>query len=84
MADSGYLAPPEQKPEQKKLWEQTWKHLDRFLPNLKTELFPKDDGKARNKSEKQTPPPAVAVKTAEGKENGAEKVHEKAAVEDLD
>jgi brefeldin A-resistance guanine nucleotide exchange factor 1 len=40
MSSSGYLAPPDQKPEQRALWEQTWKHLDRFLPGMKPELFP--------------------------------------------
>jgi brefeldin A-resistance guanine nucleotide exchange factor 1 len=42
MADSGYLAPPEVKPEQRELWDQTWKRLDRFLPSLHGELFPDD------------------------------------------
>jgi hypothetical protein len=40
MSASGYLAPPDQKPEQRALWDQTWRHLDRFLPNLRKELFP--------------------------------------------
>src|ERR1700712_784666 len=42
MADSGYLAPPAEKPEQRELWDQTWKRLDRFLPSLHGELFPED------------------------------------------
>ncbi len=48
MADSGYLVPPDKQtgshPQQKVLWEQTWKHLDRFLPQLRRELFPEAPG----------------------------------------
>jgi brefeldin A-resistance guanine nucleotide exchange factor 1 len=47
MADSGYLAPPDKKPEQKELWDQTWKRLDRFLPALHGELFPETIGKGK-------------------------------------
>jgi brefeldin A-resistance guanine nucleotide exchange factor 1 len=52
MADSGYLAPPEQKPENRELWEQTWKNLDRFLPNLRRELFPEPPKEAPQKASK--------------------------------
>ncbi|KAF2083553.1 Sec7-domain-containing protein [Saccharata proteae CBS 121410] len=45
MSSGGYLAPPDQKPEQEELWRETWKKLDRFLPNLFTELFPEEAGK---------------------------------------
>lgn len=56
MADSGYLAPPEQKPERRQLWEQTWKHLDRFLPQLKAELFPEAINKGRAQNAKSPEP----------------------------
>src|ERR1700712_4455025 len=52
MADSGYLAPPAEKPEQRELWDQTWKRLDRFLPSLHGELFPEDTN-----AKGQKPPP---------------------------
>jgi brefeldin A-resistance guanine nucleotide exchange factor 1 len=52
MADSGYLAPPEEKPENRELWEQTWKNLDRFLPNLRKELFPEPPKEAPQKASK--------------------------------
>ena len=38
MSSSGYLAPPSQNPSHKKLWVETWKRLDRFLPDLRKEL----------------------------------------------
>jgi len=47
MQSGGYLAPPEEKPEQKELWEETWKRLNRFLPGLYRELYPEEVEKPR-------------------------------------
>ncbi|EPE34964.1 Sec7 [Glarea lozoyensis ATCC 20868] len=38
MSSSGYLVPPSQDPEHEKLWVETWKRIDRFLPDLKKDL----------------------------------------------
>ncbi|KAI1163689.1 Sec7-domain-containing protein [Nemania serpens] len=38
MASSGYLVPPSKDPSQEKLWVETWKRIDRFLPDLRKEL----------------------------------------------
>lgn len=38
MSSSGYLVPPSEDPSQEDLWVETWKRLDRFLPDLKKEL----------------------------------------------
>lgn len=38
MASSGFLVPPSQDPSQEKLWVETWKRLDRFLPDLRKDL----------------------------------------------
>jgi brefeldin A-resistance guanine nucleotide exchange factor 1 len=38
MSNSGYLVPPQQDPTHEKLWVETWKRLDRFLPDLRKEL----------------------------------------------
>lgn len=38
MSSSGYLVPPEREQGDQKLWVETWKRLDRFLPDLKKEL----------------------------------------------
>lgn len=40
MGDGGYLAPPTKDPSKEKIWTETRKRLDRFLPNLFTEIFP--------------------------------------------
>jgi brefeldin A-resistance guanine nucleotide exchange factor 1 len=38
MSSSGYLVPASEDPSQEKLWIETWKRLDRFLPDLRKEL----------------------------------------------
>ena len=43
MSSSGYLVAPSQDPSsqdpsQENLWTETWKRLDRFLPDLRKEL----------------------------------------------
>ncbi|KAM5467500.1 GDP/GTP exchange factor for ARF [Microsporum audouinii] len=41
MADGGYLAaPPNEDPAKEKMWIETQKRLNRFLPNLFVEIFP--------------------------------------------
>jgi brefeldin A-resistance guanine nucleotide exchange factor 1 len=66
MSSSGCLVPPSQNPEREQLWTETWKRIDRFLPDLKNELL-MDDPKV------QEPPPNTAA-PQEGP-----KVEEKAA-----
>ncbi|KAJ2998601.1 hypothetical protein NUW58_g273 [Xylaria curta] len=38
MSSSGYLVPPNKDPSQEKLWVETWKRIDRFLPDLRRDL----------------------------------------------
>lgn len=38
MSSSGYLVPRSQDETQEKLWTETWKRIDRFLPDLKKEI----------------------------------------------
>lgn len=45
MSNGGYLAPPDEKPEQEEIWIETWKRINRFQPNLFAELFPEEAGK---------------------------------------
>ncbi|MCJ1417746.1 GDP/GTP exchange factor for ARF [Xylographa parallela] len=40
MANGGYLAPPSESPQYARLWEETWKRLERFLPGMFREIFP--------------------------------------------
>jgi len=38
MSTNGYLVPPSQNPDREELWNETWKRIDRFLPELKNSL----------------------------------------------
>lgn len=38
MASSGYLVPKSEDPVQQRLWAETWKRIDRFLPDLRKEI----------------------------------------------
>ncbi|KAK4193806.1 ARF guanine-nucleotide exchange factor 2 [Podospora australis] len=38
MSSNGYLVPPQRNPEREELWNETWKRIDRFLPNLRADL----------------------------------------------
>ena len=56
MSNGGYLVPPEKNPAHARLWNETWKRLERFLPGLKGELFPEggaSDGPSRVGEEEQ-------------------------------
>lgn len=54
MASSGYLVPPSKDPAQEKLWVETWKRIDRFLPDLQNELA-LDEPKGEKKVEEVAP-----------------------------
>lgn len=41
MADGGYLVPPSAGEKGSEIWTETWKRVDRFLPDLFAEIFPK-------------------------------------------
>jgi brefeldin A-resistance guanine nucleotide exchange factor 1 len=47
MSNGGFLAPPSEKPEQEVLWNETWKRINRFLPNFFAELFPGESQKPK-------------------------------------
>lgn len=50
MSSSGYLVPPSKDPEKAELWTETWKRIDRFLPELRAELALEEEDKADEKS----------------------------------
>jgi brefeldin A-resistance guanine nucleotide exchange factor 1 len=73
MQNEGYLLPPDQLPEQKELWDATWKRVNRFLPDFQKELYPEEDLRVKEKEKS-----VAAVKPDEGAvqtktEEGAEK-----------
>ncbi|KAF2739098.1 hypothetical protein EJ04DRAFT_458596 [Polyplosphaeria fusca] len=50
MSNAGLLAPPEEKPENEAIWNETWKRVNRFLPNFYAELFPEEAQKPKAES----------------------------------
>lgn len=40
MASSGYLVHPKHDPSKEAHWTETWKRIDRFLPDLRNEILP--------------------------------------------
>ncbi|KAI1857702.1 hypothetical protein JX265_011117 [Neoarthrinium moseri] len=76
MSSSGYLVPPSKDPSQEKLWVETWKRIDRFLPDLRNELALEEPSPAEEQKDDVAEPAAA---TAEDKKEGAEKEADKAA-----
>jgi golgi-specific brefeldin A-resistance guanine nucleotide exchange factor 1 len=60
MSSSGYLVSPATDPSKEKLWMETWKRIDRFLPDLRSDLAldkPKAvEGEGETATEKQGGP----------------------------
>jgi len=68
MAKDGYLVPPSEDPSKEKLWVETWKRLDRFLPDLREEL-PQLSQPETPKEEMESP----VIEQQPGKEQSATK-----------
>ncbi|KAF2708899.1 cytohesin-2 [Pleomassaria siparia CBS 279.74] len=69
MSNGGFLAPPDEKPAQEELWNETWKRINRFLPNFFAELFPEQEkkpkvGRGSSNEEKEASTEAEAAKVA--------------------
>ena len=60
MSSSGYLVPPSKDPSQETLWVETWKRIDRFLPDLRNDLAFEE---AHKEPEKEPAPPAAEPET---------------------
>ncbi|KAK2792707.1 GDP/GTP exchange factor for ARF [Onygenales sp. PD_12] len=83
MADGGYLASPTEDPSKEKLWVETQKRLDRFLPHLFSEIFP-----PKPVEQQPAPPPPSTSPPADSSqpqrvENEEEKKGEKTTDESL-
>lgn len=68
MSSNGYLVPPSKNPERKELWDETWKRIDRFLPELRKDLAldepepePVPEPAAEAEPKKSTAPAEMAV-----------------------
>ncbi|KAI0833949.1 hypothetical protein F5Y06DRAFT_280260 [Hypoxylon sp. FL0890] len=74
MSSSGYLVPPSKDPSQEKLWVETWKRIDRFLPDLRVELALEEPEPEPEVQEKQPQTEQPAEQPAEEKSNSQEQV----------
>jgi brefeldin A-resistance guanine nucleotide exchange factor 1 len=72
MSNGGYLAPPDEKPEQEELWNETWKRVNRFLPQFFEELFPEEAGKPKKAALPVREKPSEETKDAEKQEEKPE------------
>lgn len=57
MSSSGYLVSPKQEPSKEQLWTETWKRIDRFLPDLRSELALDEDDEPEKTAEVQEAAP---------------------------
>lgn len=78
MSSNGYLVPPSQDPSKEKLWSESWKRIDRFLPELRKDLA-LDVEVEPTKVELEEPAAAAAPAAAEeqAQAEGEEKTEEK-------
>ncbi|KKK17342.1 hypothetical protein AOCH_003396 [Aspergillus ochraceoroseus] len=79
MADVGYLVPPSQDASKEKIWAETKKRLDRFLPELFKEIFPEEPPKETTPAPSPVSSPAAAPQENsinEKKEDEAEEAKE--------
>lgn len=60
LSNGGYLVPPDEEPEKEQLWNETWKRINRFQPELFKELFPEEVGKPKRSRDER--PKEVAEK----------------------
>lgn len=56
MGGAGYLSRPSENPENEKMWVETKKKLDRFLPDLFSEVFPETRSEGKLEKEKEKDP----------------------------
>lgn len=68
MVNGGFLLPPDQVAGDNRLWEETWKRLNRFLPNLFGEIFPE---RAQKKDAEPTAPTSHNAAAQEAPEPSA-------------
>lgn len=76
MANGDHLKPPDERSseQQEELWLETWKRLDRFLPQLYGELFPEEAKKGPWSSFTRKEKPAPAADAAVEEKQASQEV----------
>lgn len=65
MSSNGYLVPPSQDPTKEELWSESWKRIDRFLPDLRKDLALEEQERPQSKGSAE--PPAAGSKSGDEK-----------------
>jgi brefeldin A-resistance guanine nucleotide exchange factor 1 len=74
MASSGYLVSPRKDPSKENLWTETWKRIDRFLPDLRSDLAleePQEEVQAEEEEQKSSEEKAVDLTPIDAVEEDA-------------
>lgn len=70
MASSGYLVPTKEDATKEALWNETWKRIDRFMPELKADLAlddpAREDGQAPTVPNQDSQPGNTGSDSKEG------------------
>jgi brefeldin A-resistance guanine nucleotide exchange factor 1 len=72
LSNGGYLSPPDEKPEQEQIWNETWKRINRFQPNLLAEVFPDEAAKPKAPRDDKASVGAASGEEAEAEAEGIE------------
>lgn len=65
MANGGYITRPSEDPSKERLWSETQKRLDRFLPNLFKEVFPDPQSEEPKQETATEAPPVIQAQSEE-------------------
>jgi golgi-specific brefeldin A-resistance guanine nucleotide exchange factor 1 len=82
MSSSGYLVSPHKDPSKEKLWSETWKRIDRFLPELRGELALDEPPSKENAIDQAVGAPAQSQDTGEKMDEKADEDTETKAPEE--
>lgn len=75
MVSSNILVPPSEDPSKEKLWDATWSRVDRFLPDLRSDILPPSEGSSSPAPEKASESKAEEKKEEEEKQAAADEAN---------
>ncbi|KAF3767493.1 Sec7-domain-containing protein [Cryphonectria parasitica EP155] len=73
MSSNGYLVPPSKDPSKEKIWSESWKRIDRFLPDLRKDLAldVEEEQQTKEAAAAADPPPPPAEEGEKADEKSA-------------
>lgn len=70
MESSGVLVPPAADAAKKELWDETWKRVDRFLPDLQAEIAPPEEPKVESNASTENVASTISTAQEEASKEG--------------